>query len=333
MRIGDLGEFGFIDRIKNGCLNRKSGVVAGIGDDCAVFRVPGNLAVLLTTDMLIEDVHFRLSEIPPYFLGRKSLAVSISDIAAMGGTPREALVSIGIPGSIEVVYLDEIYKGLKAIATEYDINILGGDTVLSPDRLVINVALSGEERDDEILYRSGALEGDVIFIAGTLGRSAAGLDLLRNKREFEKKEGLLTAHFDPIPHVWSGRIIASSKLANSMIDISDGLVGDLWHVCKESGVGALIEMENMPIDDNLREYCERYRLDLERFVLYGGEDYVLMGTVATESSDLLRESLKAQDCDYFPIGKMVDGDSIKLRENGGTIRELARSGYDHFSGE
>ncbi|MEE9552974.1 MAG: thiamine-phosphate kinase [candidate division Zixibacteria bacterium] len=330
MKINNLGEFGFIDRIKKGCLNREEGVIAGIGDDCAVFRVSDNRVILVTTDMLIEDVHFRRDEIPPEFLGRKSLGVSISDIAAMGGVPREAFVSIGIPGNVEIEYLDKIYEGMKSIAAEYEINLLGGDTVSSPDRLVINIALTGEAPEDEILYRKGAQVDDIIFITGKPGVSSAGLDLLRYNREFENRDILLKLHFNPIPHVKAGRLIASSKKANSLIDVSDGLTADLWHICEESGVGAIIEMDKIPVADALKEYCHRYTLKIEDIILHGGEDYMLLGTVPDKSSQELERILKSGGCSYFPIGKIVGEKSMSVLYCEGDTRPLNPRGHDHF---
>ncbi len=330
MQINNLGEFGFIDRIKKGCLNRKNGVIAGIGDDCAVFRVSDGMAVLLTTDMLIEDVHFYRDEIPPNLLGRKSLAVSVSDIAAMGGRPKEAFVSIGIPGDIEIEYLDKIYDGLKSMSAEYGINLLGGDTVSSPDQLVINIALTGEAIEDDILYRNGAKIGDIIFITGKPGLSSAGLDLLRNKRKFENEDNLLNAHFDPTPHTRAGRLIASSKKANSLIDISDGLAADLWHICEESGVGAVVEINKIPVSGDLRVYCHQYKLNIDDFLFHGGEDYILLGTIPEKFSPELETILQSGGCSYYPIGRIVEKKSMAVSYSDGSSGILSPRGYDHF---
>ena len=151
MRLKDIGEFGFIDRVRGGCLTRSRSVIKGIGDDCCVFRTSGDLVTLLTTDMLVEDIHFLRGVASPYKLGRKSVSVNISDIAAMGGVPREAAVSIAIPESVDVEYLDALYDGMKAVAREFEVNLLGGDTTASPEHLVINVALVGEAREEEVL--------------------------------------------------------------------------------------------------------------------------------------------------------------------------------------
>ncbi len=168
---------------------------------------------LLTTDLLVEDVHFLREAISPFKLGRKSLAVNISDIAAMGGTPGEAVISIAIPETVEIEYLDEFYEGMRSMCREFEVNILGGDTTSSRKHLVINIALTGWIAEDEVLYRSGARPGDVAFLTGTVGSSAAGLDLVLSGRDFEEAGELLEAHYNPVPHVRQGRIIAGLKAA------------------------------------------------------------------------------------------------------------------------
>ena len=160
LKLKDIGEFGFIKRIENGCLIRDTNVIRGIGDDCCVFRTSGEMAIVLTTDMLVEEIHFLLDAISPFELGRKALAVNLSDIAAMGGTPREGVISIAIPDRVDLATLDEVYHGMKSMAKEFAVNLLGGDTTSSPKHLVINIALVGEVKEDEILYRSGARAGD-----------------------------------------------------------------------------------------------------------------------------------------------------------------------------
>ncbi len=330
MRINDLGEFGFIDRIRKGCLNRKSGVMAGIGDDCAVLKSPDGSAILLTTDMLVEGVHFLRQYASPFLLGRKSLAVNISDIAAMGGNPKEALVAIAIPKHSEIEFLDGLYDGIKSMAAEYDINLLGGDTVSSPKDLVISITLMGDAAEDEVLYRSGAAVGDIIFLTGTVGSSAAGLDLAIKNRQFDDKNLLLAAHFEPVPHVKAGRIIAISKIANSLIDVSDGVSSDLRHICEESGTGAIIEFDKVPLTGSFREYCEKFGLALEKLALHGGEDYVLLGTAPEKSVGTLEETLKSDDCSFFPIGRITKEKGIRVQYDDGRIQEIDDSGYDHF---
>ena len=330
MKLKELGEFRFINRITDGCLVRTEGVIKAIGDDCCVFRVPENKVVLLTTDMLVEDIHFLRDSITPHELGRKSLAVNISDIAAMGGVPGEAVISIAIPPTVEVEYLDELYEGMKSMAREFNVNLLGGDTTSSPKHLVINIALTGWAAGDEVLYRSGAKEGDVIFLTGEVGSSAAGLDLILTGKSFGGKDSLLAAHANPTPQIREGRIIAQHKIANSLIDVSDGVASDLGHICEESRVGAVLEERSIPVTETFRNYCGEFGLDCEKLMLHVGEDYVLLGTVPAKSADRLKTALESAGCRFYPIGAIVRGEGILLKGADGTTRRIAASGFDHF---
>jgi len=330
MKLKDIGEFGFIDRIKSETLVRRENVIKGIGDDCSVYRSTRDLVTLFTTDMLIEDIHFQRAVTPPDKLGRKSIAVNLSDIAAMGGSPKEALISIAIPDRVPVEYLDSVYEGMKSMAREFDVNLLGGDTTSSPSHLVINVALVGEAREQEILYRSGAERDDVIFLTGPVGSAAAGLDLLLENRSFSGREALLDAHLDPHPHVEAGRIISGQRVAHSLIDVSDGLAGDLGHICAESGVGAVIEEGKMPTTELFRAYCERFKLDPVPLTINVGEDYVLLGTVPEKAESKLEKALRAGGCDYFPIGKIVAEPGLRLLARDGSVRAIKPSGWNHF---
>jgi thiamine-monophosphate kinase len=338
MKLREIGEFGFIDRIKDGCFIREKNVIKAIGDDCCVFRSSPGLVTILTTDMLVEDIHFLRRPMPPFKLGRKSMAVNISDIAAMGGAPREAVVSIAIPADLDVEYLDKLYDGMKDIAREFDINLLGGDTTSAPQHLVINIALAGEEKEDELLYRAGAKAGDIVFLTGTVGSSAAGLDILLAGRQLNCAQPtavwqgeLLEAHFNPEPHVKSGRIIASSKKANSMIDVSDGVASDLGHICFESGVGAIIEESKIPVTEAFKNYIAKFNLDFEYLALHVGEDYVLLGTAPEESERELKSALMKEGCDFHTIGRIVEGSGINFIGRDGKIRNIAAKGFDHFA--
>jgi len=331
MKLKDIGEFGFIDRIRPETLARPEDVIKGIGDDCSVCRSSRDRVTLLTTDMLVEDVHFQLGRIPPHKLGRKSIAVNLSDIAAMGGTPKEALISIAIPETVPVDLLDSVYEGMKSIAREFDVNLVGGDTTASPRHLVINVTLMGEAREKEVLYRSGAQQKDVVFLTGPVGASAAGLDSLLENRSFEGQDALLDAHFDPRPHVREGQVIAGLGVAHSMIDLSDGLAGDLGHICSESRVGAIIEEGKIPTTELFRSYCERFELDPIRLATHVGEDYVLLGTVPERSAGKLGKALESAGCEFFPIGMIVEEPGIRLLCLDGSTREIQPSGWNHFS--
>jgi thiamine-monophosphate kinase len=281
--------------------------------------------------MLVEGVHFQLASIPPYKLGRKSIAVNLSDIAAMGGTPKEALVSIAIPDTVSLDTLDSVYEGMKSMAREFGVNLVGGDTTASPLHLVINVALVGEAREEEVLYRSGAKQKDVVFLTGPVGASAAGLDSLLSNRSFEGQAALTDAHFDPHPHVREGQIIAGLGVAHSLIDVSDGLAGDLGHICRESRVGAIIEEGKIPTTEIFRAYCERFQLDMTRLTINVGEDYVLLGTVPERSAAKVGKALESAGCDFFRIGKIIEGPGIRLLGRDGSTRQIDPAGWNHFA--
>lgn len=195
---------------------------------------------------------------------------------------------------------------------------------------MINIALIGEAREDEILYRSGAKAGDVIFLTGHVGSSAAGLDSIVEKRSFEGREEFLEAHFNPYPHVRAGRIIAGMKAGGALIDVSDGIASDLGHICRESGVGAVIEEEKIPVTPRFLAYCKEFGVDGNRLTLHVGEDYVLLGTVPERPAARLEEVLKAAACEFFPIGKIVAEPGIRLKTREGSVREIEPRGYDHF---
>jgi thiamine-monophosphate kinase len=330
VKLKDIGEFGFIKRIEGGCIVKDKNVIRGIGDDCCVFQTSGERAILLTTDMLVEKIHFLLSAISPYQLGRKSLAVNLSDIAAMGGTPREAVISIAIPNTVDLTVLDGVYDGMKSMAKEFGVNLLGGDTTSSPEHLVINIALVGEAAEDEIIYRSGAGEGELIFLTGPVGSSAAGLDLILKGREAKGWEDLIEAHHNPYPHVKEGRIIASMKATNSLIDVSDGVAADLGHICAESGLGAILEERMIPTTEKFRDYCERFDENSNQLSLHVGEDYVLLGTVVPESANALRTALVSEGCEFYQIGQMVAEPGLKLRSRENSLESMGTIGWDHF---
>jgi len=332
MKLGDLGEFGLIERFKAGAIVRDDPGLVGIGDDCAVFRVDEGRDTLLTTDMLTERVHFLRERTTPRQLGRKSISVNLSDIAACGGEPKEALVAVAIPDGISVEYFDELFAGMRECAHQYGVNIIGGDTTSSPRDLVISVTLVGSVARGRAVLRSGAREGDRIFLTGPVGDSAAGLDIIKNHSEIEKEFAeLVLAHLDPTPHVHEGQTIGASGLATAMIDLSDGLTVDLGHICHASGLGARIHWDRIPRSTGFREYITRTDLDEKRLALSGGEDYVLLLTVDHVHKANLT-NLLATDCHrpIYDIGSMTARTGIELILPDGTSQSPPGDGWDHF---
>ncbi|UCC79999.1 MAG: thiamine-phosphate kinase [Candidatus Zixiibacteriota bacterium] len=330
MKLNDLGEFGLIEMIRGIVGPAGENVIKGIGDDCAVVESSNDKVMLLTTDVLVEGVHFTKGFMSPENLGRKALAVNISDIAAMGGKPLYALLSLGAPESTEIDYLDKLVSGMSSLAAEYKIDLIGGDTSLSPELLFINIFLVGESSKDKVLYRSGAGVDQVIFVTGEVGSSAAGLDILKRALSIKKYGSLTGAHVSPHPHLKEGEIISSSGFATSLIDISDGVMADLGNICRESKVGALVRESDLPISEECRQYCHINGPDATDFALYGGEDYVLMGTVPEHLYYKLRDSMNSGGCSVYPIGRTKEETGIKLQGRDGAIAEIEPNGYDHF---
>lgn len=334
MKLKDLGEFKFIDRITPGCdAGDPSHVLQGIGDDAAV-TTPVEGVQLVTTDLLIERVHFIRDTISPTQLGYKALAVNLSDIAAMGGTPHDAYVSIAVPAEVPVEELDAIYDGMKRLARATGVNLLGGDTTGSRKDLCINIVVIGSAPRDQVLLRSGARVGDRIVVTGTLGDSAGGLAVLLTdpKITAETAAALLRAHYEPEMYLAEARLFAASGVVHAAIDLSDGLASDLCHICERSGVGAIVDLAAIPMSDELRALCRVTGADPVQLALSGGEDYRLLVTVDPAGVDGLRRQVAtATGRRLHDIGQIVAEDGILLRTRDGTLSPMSSSGWDHFT--
>lgn len=333
MRLKEIGEFGFIRRISRGCLIRPQNILKAIGDDAAAFTTNSDEVVLVTTDLLVERIHFLRRATTGFDLGYKSLAVNLSDIAAMGGTAREAFVSIAIPEDCTIEYLDELYRGIKSLAAEFDVNLLGGDTTSSKIDLIINVTVVGSVPEDEILFRDTAQEGDIIFSTGSLGDSRAGLHLILHEIAADSRElkELVKAHVLPMPRLREGRFLASRGSVHAAIDVSDGLSSDLGHITRESSAGARLYHEKIPISENLAEFCRRFGFNPVEYALAGGEDYTLLCTISPDKAEsTAQEYLSTFNQPLYPIGEITDSRKIELIDPDGQAREIAAAGWDHF---
>ncbi|MBP2663426.1 MAG: thiL [Firmicutes bacterium] len=325
-----LGEFGLIDLIKQDTISDHSSVVLGIGDDAAVLLPTPRQLLLVTTDMLVESVHFDLATTTPWQLGYKAIAVNLSDIAAMGGVPRHAVVSVALPPSTPADFVVNLYQGMKEICHEFGVNIVGGDTVSTPQGLVINVTVTGEVAPVNLVRRSGAQIGDVVAVTGVLGNSAAGLDLLSvgDWEDFDFAWPLVTAHLSPRPQVKTGAILADAG-ATSMDDVSDGLASESHEIAKASGVGIKLYASQIPLAAELKEAAEKLGKQALDYALYGGEDFQLLFTM---ESNKYEELLLAQpDLQLAKIGEIVDSSQgVTLVDEAGGVQELEARGYNHF---
>jgi thiamine-monophosphate kinase len=333
LKIGGFGEFQFIRSIMDDCHFSPKKLIKGIGDDCAVVGPYDGKVLLLTTDILIEDIHFILEKIQPEHLGEKSVAVNLSDIAAMGGTALHLLVSLALPRSMSVETIHALYRGMKKTCKRYQVNILGGDTSASPDRLMINVSVLGEAPEKEVLYRNGASAGDHIYVTGTLGDPAAGLKVITG--EFSGPESVVSpltyAHNRPLPLLEAGRVIARSGLASAMIDLSDGLLSDLRHICEASEVGARVFTIDLPLSGELRALAEINNFDPYELALSGGEDYRLLITVPHKNAGPFEKMFTGDvPCPIFLIGKITEEKGIRIVRPDGVEEQSEPAGYDHF---
>ena len=341
MDLSKLGEFGLISRLQSRLKYRSSQVIQGIGDDCAVLSLNNGNYQILTTDALVETVHFNLKTHTPEQLGWKTMAVNISDIAAMGGQPKFAVISVGIPKSVPVDFLDRFYKGLNQASQKYKVALVGGDTVSSPKHLFINLALLGETRKKRVFVRSGARPGDKIFVTGTLGDSALGLKILESPRKKWKgpetlRKKLIQRHLKPDPRVEVANWLAKSKFkVTSMIDISDGLTQDLGHILKAGKVGAELRESELPISQPLSKYSLINGLPALELALSGGEDYELLFTLAPEDVTYLdTESITKVDQPVTQVGVITAKKGIRLISKTGRSKTLHRPmGFNHFKGK
>ncbi|HEX5835775.1 MAG TPA: thiamine-phosphate kinase [Pyrinomonadaceae bacterium] len=325
-------EFEFIDSLR-----RRFG--AAIGDDAAVIRTSADKELVITTDLLVEDIDFRRTTAPALLLGHKALAVSLSDIAAMGARPRWSLISIGVPDDVwQSEFVDQFYEGLMSLANRYDVQLIGGDTSRTNEKIVIDSIVLGETSAGKAVQRAGAQPGDQIFVTGSLGGAAAGLRLIERGahlaeqnlagEDSQKIDHVLLRQLRPEARVGWGIVLGEERLASSMIDISDGLSSDLNHLCTASGAGARIESSSLPIDHQVVELCGRRALDPLQLALHGGEDFELLFTVNAESVGRLPR--KVDGVGITRIGEVRNHtDGVKISE-GSRVWELNPGGWKHF---
>ena len=336
--VRDVGEFGLIALLADALppeTRGGPGVQLGIGDDAAVWTPTPGRSVVITTDSLVEGVHFRTDWTDWESLGYKALGVNVSDLAAMGAIPKIAVVTLGLRGSERVQDLQELYAGLGSLARRHEMIVAGGDIVRSPHCLTIHVTALGESRGDHVLTRAGAAPGDMVAVSGTLGASAAGMRLLQLDQEDPRRRArtadhLIEAHLRPEPRVGLGGVLLAGG-ATSAMDLSDGLLGDLPKIAEASGVSVELDARRVPVAASVRALFPEEWLE---FALRGGEDYELLFTAPRDAWDRLEKAVAEAGGSVTAIGSIFPvgehGPAIHLVDLNGARREISPGAFDHF---
>lgn len=329
---------------------RKRGVTLGIGDDAAAVDLSlaedgltGAGSLLIAVDTMVETVHFSEGTMNDEDVGYKALAANVSDIAAMGGVPLHAVVSVSVPSAYGSERMRRVYDGLYACAEEYGIAVVGGDTTSAPSHMVVSVTLTGNVEKCRELRRSGAQPGDAVFVTGPLGMSAAGLHLLlRGGERLSAYEALVAAHRRPKPSVLAGRLLLKSGACRSLNDVSDGLASEAWELAEASGLRIILEERKLPKSGSMSGYAAGTGMNPLDWMLYGGEDYVLVGTVESGRAAAVQQTFHERGLPFYVIGKAEEGEpgveliTLPKSMNGegayGSMprRKLEKRGYNHF---
>ncbi len=316
VEMGFSGEFGFIDMLRCSFDGIGDRSIVGIGDDCAVMPLSNEEALVITTDMLNEEVHFLRDATSAYELGAKALAVNLSDIAAMGAAPVASFLSLALPKACRGEWAEEFVRGYRDVSERYAVKLAGGDTTASKNGVIINVGLIGKAKKSRLKYRRDAKPGDIIVVNGMLGESAAGLeDILEANPETERA----AIHRNPVPQVEEGIWLGGRREVHAMIDISDGLASDLRHILEASKAGAEVDVASIPTLVPLKLAVE------------GGEDYKLLFTVAPKSFEKLKSDyFKLFGAELYPIGMITAGEPAIVWTEDGQPTELKYEGFTHF---
>jgi thiamine-monophosphate kinase len=344
--LSENDEFALIRRLtaphQSVMLQKALGVVVGIGDDAAVVEINPEFQLVMSCDTMVQDVHFNEKTMSMTDVGFKALASALSDLAAMGASGRYALVALTIPKGADLTHAELIYEGLYACAAKYGIAVAGGDTTSAgAGGWVISVTVAGEVEAGEALLRSSARPGDAVFITGALGCSAAGLDyLLSDQVIYREKDAELSAAFErlaqkhrrPLPQIRAGRVLLASRVCHALNDISDGLSSEAWEIAEASEVGIILEADLIPIDADVQMYAEISGKTALDWVLYGGEDYQLVGTVPMEQLAFLKQAFMQKNLTLYVIGEVTDQQiGVQLRRKDHTITIVPKKGYNHLA--
>ena len=335
--IGELGEFSLIEKLAKGFEPKHSETVKGIGDDAAVID-SGNKYTLISMDMLLEGLHFDLAYVPLQHLGYKAITVNVSDIAAMNGIPKQVTVGLGLSNRFSVEAVEMIYEGIKAACKDYHVDLVGGDTTSSRAGLVISVSILGEVSKEKIVYRSQAMENDIVCVTGDLGAAFVGLQVM----EREKQEYLVNPDMQPkldkYDYIVGRQLRPKARMdvihdfrdlgivPTSMIDVSDGLASDIFHICKQSGLGVALYEDKLPIDKQAYETAAEFSIDPNSCALNGGEDYELLFTIGQDDYEKIKNHKDIHTVGYMQVKRK--GKTFVTRSN--NVVELTAQGWKHF---
>lgn len=325
--MNNCQEINIIKIFSSAFSNHKNGEI-GVGDDCAVIPIDDDKSMVITTDTMTEDVHFIMGKISPEDLAYKSLASNISDVISMGALPTYAFLSITLTKAATEEWIKRFSDSFNSLAKKHNIKLMGGDTTFSPHAITVTITLLGEVATKNLKLRSGAKIGDKIFCCNTLGASAAGLKLIL---EGVESHPFIDYHYRPSLFVDQSQWLAEQSAVSSMMDISDGIAKDLTHILERSGVGAVINLENIPISEPLIKICKTIQADPLELALEGGEEYSLLFTVSGDQSDTLSaEYFKTFNQHIYEIGEIVATKNVIMWVENGTTSKRTFKGYDHF---
>ena len=337
--ISDLGEFGLIDTLTKDFVNYSPTTIKGVGDDAAVIATSEEGVMLVSTDMLVEGIHFNLMYSPLMHLGYKSVVVNLSDIYAMNGTPKQVTVSIAISSRFPLEAVEELYKGIKKACDIYQVDLIGGDTTSSLSGLMISITALGTAKKDEVVYRSGAKEYDLLVVSGDLGGAYMGLQVLERERAVFKANPEIQPDLDGHDYLLERQLKPEARKdviqilkelevhPTAMIDISDGLASEIMHICKASEVGCTIYDERIPLDAKTSIAAIEFNVDPVTTALNGGEDYELLFTIKQEDYEKV-----ASNPNFTVIGHITDKASgVNLVDKNGSHIALKAQGWNHFA--
>jgi thiamine-monophosphate kinase len=339
-----LNEFALINKLtaqkQSETFLRDQGVTVGIGDDAAVAQVSPGSNLVMTCDTMVEGVHFNRWTMQDADIGFKAMASNISDIAAMGAKPKFALVSVSLPKKYSELRLKRIYKGLYECANLYKTAIIGGDTTSSLRDFTLFITVIGEIEPNKALLRSAAKPGDKLFITGILGRSAAGLHYLMKQKQSNLNidhmpkgmRDIVMAHRRPKPSIEAGLILQRSSVCHALNDVSDGLASEAWEIAEASQVGILLDEARVPIGSDLKAYAEQAGMNPLDWMLYGGEDYVLVGTLPSQQVARMQRDFQSAGIDLYIIGDVTREfkSRVQMVDREGNLRPIEKKGYHHF---